>query len=123
MWGELVKAYRSLLKTALLHGLKFDVYDGEEEILCAGRFQEAVDAIEAVEEAWINFSDGWWAYVLPYGVADDESVADWSTSKDGEPDNWIDDWGNKYFADPRYPASGDQPVREININELHGADI
>lgn len=114
-----MKAHYSLLKTALLHGLTFTVDDGEETIQFTG-YAAAVKAIEGVEEARVHFSDGEQAYILPYGVGDDETVADWTTVQEGEPDNWIDQWSNKYFADNRYPATGPQ---EVNINALHGDDI
>jgi hypothetical protein len=114
-----MKAHHSLIKTALLKGLVIRVNDGEEEFQCR-TFDEAVKVIEDVEEAWLCFNDGWQAYVLPYGVGDDETIADWTTTRD-DTGNWIDRWFDAYNADNNYPGT---PPAEININQMvPGGDI
>jgi len=104
-------AYLSLIKHALAEGKYLTVFDGEEYIVCDG-YQAAKTAIEDVEEARLEiYADKerkqymCYAYVLPYGVGPEESVADYSVPvvtdelpKD-HPGLFVDNWFNTFFEE------------------------
>ena len=79
-----MKAYKTLVKAALADGHLISVFDGEEWAVKKGnKYQAIIDAIESVEEAQIRirmsdapFSVLGWALIIPFGVDDDETIAD-----------------------------------------------
>ena len=81
-----MKAYKSLVKYALATGNLVSVFDGEEwAVSKSAKYQTIIDAIESVEEAQIKIyskfdtrGEGYkgWALVIPFGLDDDETVAD-----------------------------------------------
>jgi len=97
------KAYLSLMKHALDAGYTLEVDDGEETFTGL-KYKQAKDVIENVEEARLNIINAddkiiAWAYILPYGVGDDESVADWSVPADDnlpqdDPSWFVERWFN-----------------------------
>lgn len=78
-----MKAYKHLIKHSLARGCVLSVWDGEEFAQRrSASFTAIVEAVESVEEAQLLiFKDGvkmGWALVHPYGVADDETVSDYT---------------------------------------------
>jgi len=77
-----MKAYKHLVKFALKHGHTVSVWDGEEwQVRRSTGYQAIIDAIESVEIASLRIrnKDGeivGWASVIPFGLEDDETVAD-----------------------------------------------
>ena len=78
-----MKAYKHLVKTALKDGNTISVWDGEEwQVKRSTSYKAIIDAIESVEEAQIRIrteDDGLvvgWALIIPFGLEDDETVAD-----------------------------------------------
>lgn len=82
-----MKAYKHLVKLALSTGLKISVWDGEEWQISKSQDETAInDAIESVEEAQLRIVDAndkeqGWALVIPFGLEDDETVADMTMTK------------------------------------------
>lgn len=79
-----MKSYKSLVKFALAKNCVVSVWDGEEfQVKRSNAYKAIVDAIESVEEAdlFIRNAEGKnvaWALIIPFGVEDDETVADTS---------------------------------------------
>lgn len=75
-------SYKQLIKIALQKGYTVSVWDGEDWAVKRGcDADEIIEAIDAVEEAEIKIHDGRvsnWALIIPYGVAPDETIADYS---------------------------------------------
>lgn len=78
----MAKMHEKMIELALADGLLVSVYDGEEwAVKRSADKQKILEAIEAVEEAGIVLRDAegkkiGTALILPYGVGDDETVAD-----------------------------------------------
>lgn len=74
-------AYEKLVKLALSRGYSISVNDGEAWAVKRSKDeQEILDAIVSVEEAQLRIraeDKHGWALVIPYGVAPDETVADY----------------------------------------------
>lgn len=93
-----MKAYRSLVKFALSNGCTVSVWDGEEWQVSRSRKPSAIiSAIESVEAAGLTIRDGegkWVASadVSAFGLADDETVIDWSVTP------FMDQWEAWYFT-------------------------
>jgi L-rhamnose mutarotase len=77
-----MKAYRHLVKHALAAGHLISAWDGEEwPVKRSTKYKEIIDAIESVEVAEIKIYDlhsksVGWAMIIPFGLDDDETVAD-----------------------------------------------
>lgn len=77
-----MKTYKSLVKFALALDCTVSVWDGEEyQVKRSKAFKDIVDAIESVEVAELTIRDAEgakvaWAMIIPFGVEDDETVAD-----------------------------------------------
>ena len=93
-----MKAYRSLVKFALTNNCTVSVWDGEEwQVSRSRKPSEIISAIESVEAAGLTIRDGegkWVASadVSAFGLADDETVIDWSVSP------FMDQWEVGYFS-------------------------
>jgi hypothetical protein len=79
-----MKAFKHLIKYALSAGHTVSVYDGEEwQVKRSTGYKAIVEAVESVDEAQLRIRDNdgkviAWALVSAYGLADDETVIDWS---------------------------------------------
>jgi hypothetical protein len=78
-----MKAYKHLIKHALAQGHIVSVYDGEcWDVRSSSAYKAIIDSIESVEIAEIVIKDKYtgnrmgWAQIVPFGVEDDETVAD-----------------------------------------------
>lgn len=79
-----MKAYKYLVKAALADGHTISVWDGEEwQVKRGTKYRAICAAIESVEEAQLRIRLGsddqrviGWALVIPFGLEDDETVAD-----------------------------------------------
>ena len=82
-----MKAYKHLVKHALAQGHVISVWDGEEwQVSHSTGYQNIIEAIESVEEAFVKINDTTVhtvarALVSAYGLADDETVIDYSDNK------------------------------------------
>ena len=83
-----MKAYKHLVKYALAQGYNISVWDGEEwQVSHSNKYQSIIDAIESVEEAQIKIRIPEygtliaWALIIPFGLEDDETVADYSDNE------------------------------------------
>jgi hypothetical protein len=83
-----MKAYKHLVKYALADGHVISVWDGEEwQVSHSTSYQNIIDAIESVEEAQIKIRIPTygnlvaWALIIPFGLEDDESVADYGDNE------------------------------------------
>ena len=92
-----MKAYKHLVKYALAQGYNISVWDGEEwQVSHSNKYQSIIDAIESVEEAQIKIRIPEygalvaWALIIPYGLEDDETVADCTDNK------FMTDWYKSY---------------------------
>jgi hypothetical protein len=91
-----MKAYKHLVKHALAKGHTVSVYDGEEwQVRRSVAYQEIVDAIESVEEAEITIRDiegnkEAWVLIGAFGLADDETVMDYSDNE------FMENWWEEY---------------------------
>lgn len=78
-----MKAYKSLVKYALLKNATISVWDGEEwQAKRSTKYQEIIDAIESVEVAELRIRDEdgnviGWAQIVP-DLEDEETVADYT---------------------------------------------
>lgn len=93
-----MKAYKHFVKHALAAGLDVTVWDGGDEPAeshCT-KYQKIIDAIEAVEIAeLVIYKDGerrGWAQVMPFGLEDEETMADYTVN------SFFDDWSQAYDA-------------------------
>lgn len=91
-----MKAYKHLVKFALKHGHTVSVYDGEVwEVKRSTAYQAIIECIESVEIASLRIrnTDGdiiGWASVIPFGLEDDETVADHTITA------FMEEWDNAY---------------------------
>jgi hypothetical protein len=91
-----MKAYKHLVKFALKQGHTVSVYDGEVwEVKRSTAYQAIIDCIESVEIASLRIrnTDGdiiGWASVIPFGMEDDETVADHTITA------FMETWDNAY---------------------------
>lgn len=110
-----MKAYRSAIKSALASGKQVHVDYDDEIIKCGSSFQQAVDAVEAIESCWIlvvspsTKNPGKWVrhaalYCIPE-LDDDESIADYLCNKDPDIKNWADKWFAAYCADSTFAGA------------------
>lgn len=83
-----MKAYKHLVKYALAQGYNISVWDGEEwQVSHSTGYQSIIDAIESVEEANIVIrvpeygNRVAWALIIPFGLEDDETVADYGDNE------------------------------------------
>ena len=82
-----MKSYKSLVNAAIKAGYLVSVFDGEEfAVKRSANRKDIFAAIESVEEAQLRIrsSDGeyiGWALVTAYGVADEETVVDYSDNE------------------------------------------
>ena len=83
-----MKAYKHLVKYSLAQGYNISVWDGEEwQVTRSDKYKNIIDAIESVEEAQIKIRIPEygtlvaWALIVPYGLADDETVADYTDNE------------------------------------------
>lgn len=83
-----MKAYKHLVKYSLAQGYNISVWDGEEwQVSHSNKYQSIIDAIESVEEAQIKIRIPEygtliaWALIIPFGLEDDETVADYSDNE------------------------------------------
>ena len=94
-----MKAYKHLVSYAIAHGATISVNDGEDWPVMKSTDNAAIiDAIESVEEAGINlYKDGenvGWALIIPFGLEDDETVADMTITK------FMIGWDEEYYGRP-----------------------
>lgn len=92
-----MKAYKHLVKHALSLGHTCSVWDGEEwQVSHSTKYQNIIEAIESVEEAQIKIRVASygnlvaWALISAYGLADDETVIDYSDNK------FMQEWSLQY---------------------------
>lgn len=92
-----MKAYKHLIDFALDTKHSVSVWDGEEwAVKRSTDFNAIVEAIESVEDAQIRIRDELdgtyrgWAQIIPFGLEDDETVADHSVNE------FFDDWTKVY---------------------------
>lgn len=91
-----MKAYKHLVKYALAQGNTVSVWDGEEwQVKRSSGYKAIVEAIESVEEAEIVIRDKagdklGWALVSAFGLADDETVIDFTITE------FTDQWNESY---------------------------
>lgn len=77
-----MKTYKSLVKFALAKNCVVSVWDGEEyPVQRSSAYKAIIEAIESVEMAELIIRDAEgakvaWAMIIPFGVEDDETVAD-----------------------------------------------
>jgi hypothetical protein len=77
-----MKAYKHLVDYALKAGHKISVWDGEEWQVSKSTLEpKIIEAVESVEVAQLRIVDAdgkeqGWALVIPFGLEDDETVAD-----------------------------------------------
>lgn len=92
-----MKAYKHLVKHALMRDYVVSVFDGEEwQVKRLNKYQGIIDAIESVEEAQIVIRDQdgvkmGWALVIP-GLNDDETVADYTCT------DFMETWDTHYSS-------------------------
>lgn len=99
-----MKAYKYLVKAALADGHSVSVWDGEEWQVKRGTgYKAIVAAIESVEEAQLRIRLGTddnrvigWALVIPFGMEDDETVADHTDN--AYMNAVMDSYSEKYYA-------------------------
>jgi len=92
-----MKAYKHLVKHALAQGHTVSVWDGEEwQVSHSTKYQNIIEAIESVEEANVviqlaTYGDRLgWALVIPFGLEDDETVADYTCTE------FMENWSAEY---------------------------
>jgi hypothetical protein len=79
-----MKAYKSLVKFSLNNNATVSVWDGEEwQVRRSAKYTDIINAIESVEVAELRIRDNngdaiGWAQIIPFGMEDDETVADYS---------------------------------------------
>jgi len=94
-----MKAYKYLVKAALADGHTVSVFDGEEwPVKRSTDYKAIIEAIESVEEAQLRIRSGdqviGWALIIPFGLEDDETVADHSDN--AYMNAVMNDYSNKY---------------------------
>ena len=80
-----MKAYKHLVKFAIAQNHTVSVWDGEEwQVSKSISYKAIIGAIESVEEAQIRIvcplinKEVGWALVIPFGMEEEETVADYS---------------------------------------------
>ena len=108
-----MKAYKSVIKSAIASGYHVHINDGEEIVRCGDSYKAAIDAAESVEESWILVRRPV-AYTPPsefptvarlfviLDTDDEETVADWGVDNDPEVKNWADRWSDAYYANTSF---------------------
>lgn len=99
-----MKAYKYLVKAALADGHSVSVWDGGEwQVKRATKYTDIINAIESVEEAQLRIRLGTddnrvigWALVIPFGLEDDETVADHSDN--AYINAVMDSYSDKYYV-------------------------
>jgi hypothetical protein len=81
-----MKSYEHLVSYALERGITISVWDGEDwPVMKSDDRGLIIDHIESVEEAGINLYQGdknvGWALIIPFGLEDDETVADFTMTE------------------------------------------
>jgi len=82
-----MKAYRHLIRHALKTGNTVSVNDGEAwPVKRSNKYRLILEHVESVEEAAIQIYTPvgeclGWALIIPYGLDDDETVADMTETK------------------------------------------
>lgn len=82
--GNTMKAFKHFIKYALNAGHTVSVYDGEEwQVKRSTGYKAIVEAVESVDEAQLRVRDSEgkviaWALVSAFGLADDETMMDYS---------------------------------------------
>jgi hypothetical protein len=91
-----MKAYIHLVEKTLADGHVVSVWDGEEYQVtrCASK-DEIIEAIESVEEAMIkihttNGDHVGTALIIPFGLEDEETVADYGINE------YMETWSDEY---------------------------
>lgn len=91
-----MKAYKHLVIYSLAKGHTISVWDGEEwQVHMSTTMDAIIDAIESVEEALVKIldTDGKYigqALVIPFGLEDDETVADYGVNE------YMETWSDEY---------------------------
>ena len=92
-----MKAYKHLVKYSLAQGYNISVWDGEEwQVSHSNKYKSIIDAIESVEEANIVIrvpeygNRVAWALIIPFGLEDDETVADYTDNE------FMQEWWSHY---------------------------
>ena len=82
-----MKSYKKLVQRVLADGHVVSVFDGGEwQVKYSADAAAIIAAIESVEQAELRVRDAaarellLWALIIPYGVGDDETVADYSVN-------------------------------------------
>lgn len=97
--GLKMKAYKHLVSYALKRGFTISVWDGEEWQVRSSTDKAAIiEAVESVEVAQLRIKEDGnevgWALIIPFGVEDDETVADMTITPA------MVKWDELYFARP-----------------------
>ena len=92
-----MKAYKHLVQYALDNGHSISVFDGEEWALRHSvNYEAIIDDTESVEMAELVIANGkgtpqvGWAMVIPFGLEDDETVADHTINP------FMNQWADEY---------------------------
>ena len=102
-----MKSYKHLVKYSLAKGHLISVFDGEIwEVKRSTSYKDIIDCIESVEEAQINIRDKddnkmGWAHIIPFGLADDETVSDYTCTE------YMEAWDVFYDKSPNAIALAD----------------
>ena len=93
-----MKAFKHFIKHCLKAGHTVSVYDGEDwQVKRSTSYKAIVEAVESVDEAQLRVRDSEgdviaWALVSAYGLADDETMMDWSDNA------FTESWSDTYDA-------------------------
>lgn len=91
-----MKAFKHFIKYSLKAGYTVSVYDGEEwQVKRSTGYKAIVEAVESVDEAQLRVRDTEgkviaWALVSAFGLADDETMMDWSDNA------FTESWSDSY---------------------------
>lgn len=91
-----MKAYKHLVEYSLNQGHTISVWDGEEwQVERSTNMTDIIGAIESVEEALVKIQDHTVhhvgkALVIPFGLEDDETVADYGVNE------YMETWADVY---------------------------
>jgi hypothetical protein len=93
-----MKAYKHLVKHALNSGHIVSVWDGESwDVRSSSSYKAIIESIESVEIAEIVIKDKYtsnklgWAQIIPFGLEDDETVADFTMN------DFMNAWDEDYL--------------------------
>jgi hypothetical protein len=115
-----MKAYKHLVRYSLNAGHNVSVFDGEEwELRRSTKFQDIIEAIDAVEEAQLIITDSegtrkGWALITPYGVDDCETVCDYTIT------DFMEKWNDTYNNPTNERDQLMRAARELSTG-LHGS--